>query len=123
MSLIFFQREADTHLWVRVRGSPTLQDLLSLVDEVAAVTRERGIGRVLFDLTFVEESPDEEGQAALGAHAARQLAHLERIASVVPPDKRTGRSERAARDAGADLSVFTDEREAVAWLTGPAVAT
>ncbi|MGE4243247.1 STAS/SEC14 domain-containing protein [Ramlibacter sp.] len=116
MSLILLQRDFGTHLWVRVKGAPSLDDLLSLVDEVAQTTRERGLRRLLVDLSLVESVPDGEGQTALGRHVAKQMAHLERMASVVPSDKRTGNSERAARAEGMQLQVFVDEEEARGWL-------
>jgi hypothetical protein len=52
----------------------------------------------------------------VGEEAARQLQHLQRIASLVPPDRLTRASEKTARRSGLNLTVFTSEEEAVAWL-------
>jgi hypothetical protein len=49
----------------------------------------------------------------------RQLRHLRRVASVVDADRITRASEKTARQAGMDLTVFTDEGEALAWLQRP----
>ena len=56
-------------------------------------------------------------RAHIGEETARQLQHLHRIASVVDPDRLTRASEKTAKRSGANLTVFTTEDEALAWLT------
>jgi hypothetical protein len=47
---------------------------------------------------------------------ARRLSHLQRVASVVPSQRRTGTSEKVANAQGIRLRVFVDEAQATAWL-------
>ena len=53
---------------------------------------------------------------SVGQQVVRHLPHLNRIASVVPGDRITRASEKTARQSGVNLTVFTSEAEAVAWL-------
>ena len=55
-------------------------------------------------------------QREIGLLAYRHLAHLEKVASLVPPDKLTRVSEAAARSQGMELKVFTNLPDAMEWL-------
>ncbi len=70
----------------------------------------------LFDLRGVEGELPAEDQVFLGELVGRNLSHLYRIASVVPVERLTRRSEGAARQLGVRLRVFTDDEEAAQWL-------
>ena len=56
-------------------------------------------------------------QFRIGVEAAASMSHLDRIASLVPPERITRVSEKAARRNGVNVRVFGDERAALAWLT------
>lgn len=45
------------------------------------------------------------------------MAHLRKLASLVPSDRITRASEKTAHRAGVSLMVFTSEAEAIRWLT------
>jgi hypothetical protein len=55
-------------------------------------------------------------QRALGLLAYHHLAHLEKVASLVPPEKLTRVSEAAARAQGMELRVFSELSDAIGWL-------
>lgn len=95
----------------------TFSWFLDAVSDIRQVTMGRPEARVLFDLTAVRRRPSLPEQTMLGEHVARQLAHLERAASIVGERERTGYSERAARALGMNLRVFTSAAEAIDWLT------
>jgi uncharacterized membrane protein len=44
---------------------------------------------------------------------------MRRIASVVPRERVTRVSEKAARRNGVNVRVFDDEQQAIAWLAAP----
>ncbi|HEX2545218.1 MAG TPA: hypothetical protein VHL79_10085 [Ramlibacter sp.] len=87
------------------------------LQEMAARTRQWGDRRLLINLLDVVGTFGPEQQRAIGLLAFRYLSHLERVASLVPPDKLTRVSEQAARSQGMELRVFTALPEAVGWLT------
>jgi hypothetical protein len=97
-------------------GEASLQDMKDFVDHVEQLTRTSGDRRVLADLTGVRETLKFTDHYAIGELVARRLAHLERLASLVPAARRTGTSEKVANGQGTLLRVFTDETAAVAWL-------
>lgn len=52
----------------------------------------------------------------IGELAATHLNHLQRIAMLVPPEKKTGVTEKEARRLGLDFRVFSQRGEAMEWL-------
>jgi SpoIIAA-like len=118
MSLDFAVEQREGYASVRVAGGPTLGQFLSFVHLVAVESVDWPAKRVLFDLRGVRTLTSFTDHYAVGEEAARQLGHLQRVASLVPPDRITRASEKTAQQAGANLRVFTDEAEAIAWLRG-----
>lgn len=101
----------------RLSGSPTLGQMLSCIELIAAETSGWQPPLLLVDLRQVDSLRSFTEQFAIGEHAASRLAHLAKVASVVPPERITRNSERPARKKGLNLLVFTSEEEAIAWLT------
>jgi len=95
----------------------TLRWLLAAVDELHQATIGRAGAKLLVDLRAINPPPSPVEQSILGEHVARQLAHLDKLASLVAEGTRTGMSERVARQLHLDLHVFTSEPDAVRWLT------
>jgi hypothetical protein len=102
---------------VRLDGEPSLGQFLSFIQLMGVETVDWPVRRVLFDLRGITTLRTFMEHYAIGQEAARHLQHLTRIASVVPPDRITRASEKTARQAGINLQVFTDEADAIAWLT------
>lgn len=103
---------------VGVAGPTSIRDFVELVSTVGQETVYWSDRRVLVDLRQVEGALTPTEQIFLGELVAQDLAHIERMASVVPPAQITHNSERAAQALGAQLWVFDDEADAIAWLTG-----
>ena len=118
MSLSFQVEHRENHSVVRIDGDPSLGQFLSFLQLMGVETAAFPHRRVLFDLRGVRTLTSFTDHYAVGEEAARQLGHLQRIASLVPPDRVTRASEKTAQQAGANLRVFTDEGEALAWLRG-----
>lgn len=98
-----------TSLAFRENVEPALQD-------IAQQTRRNGDRRLLVNLIDVVGTFGPEEQHAIGLLAVRYLSHLEKVASLVAPDKITRVSEQAARAQGMELRVFTALTDAVGWL-------
>ena len=117
MSLSFDVEHREGYAVVRIKGEPSLGQFLSLIQIIAVETAAWTTRRVLFDLRGIRTLTSFTDHYAIGEETARQLHHLHRIASVVDPDMITRASEKTARRSGVNLTVFTDEAEAVRWLT------
>lgn len=97
-----------------VTGQASLADMDSLIAAVGQASA--GDRRALVNLLAVRENLKFTDHYAIGELVARRLSHLERLASVVAAERRTGTSEKVATAHGTVLRVFVDEREACAWL-------
>lgn len=118
MSLTFEVEHRERYSVVRLAGEPSLGQFLSFMQLIGVETSGWPVKRVLFDLRGIRTLTTFTEHFAIGEEAARQLGHLHRIASLVPPDRITHVSEKTARRSGVNLTVFTDEAEAIAWLAG-----
>ena len=94
-----------------------LESAEPVLREMAQRTRQHGDRRLLINLMDVVGTLGPQEQHAIGLLAHRHLSHLEKVASLVPPDKLTRVSEGAARAQGMELRVFTSLLEAMDWLT------
>jgi hypothetical protein len=117
MSLEYTVNQREGYAVVRVKGEPSLAELLSFIQLMGTETTAWPTRRVLFDLRGVRSLTSFTDHFAIGEETARQLRHLHRIASIVDPDRITRASEKTARQSGANLSVFITEAEAIGWLT------
>jgi hypothetical protein len=108
------------YVQVQVEGPNSIGDFVDLVTNVGQETVFWSDRRVLVDLRRVQGRPTTDEQIFLGELVAQSLGHLERIASIVPPEQITHNSERAAQQLGTQLRVFDNEQDAVAWITAEA---
>lgn len=115
MALDIRIEDRTQYVRVSVTGTPTMAQMLELVDELARRSGSMRADRVLIDLRGVATLFGFMQQSSIGVRVAAKLPHL-KIASVVPHHRRTGVSERAARNEGGQLQVFTEEEAAVRWL-------
>lgn len=119
MSLKYRVVQRGSHVVVRVDGEPTLAEFIEFIRSVGAESQSWPSQRALIDLRSVRTLRTFTEHYAIGEEVARTLAHMERLASVVPADRLTRASEKMARQGGIDLTVFTSEGEAIEWLTRP----
>jgi hypothetical protein len=106
--------------WLRVEaaGPATLADHCGFVDLIAAVCAGAPHARALVDMQALLPQLSFTDHLQLGAYVAEKFKLLEKVATVVSPQARTGTSEKAAQKLGAHLRTFTDLDEAMAWLRG-----
>ena len=104
---------------VTVNGAPTLGQLLSMIHLLGVESETWQQDRVLVDLRGVVTPFDRMEQFRIGEEAAASLSHMDRIASLVPPERVTRVSEKAARRNGTNVRVFDREQEAIGWLEAP----
>jgi hypothetical protein len=103
---------------VEVTSLAFLENAEPAVREIAERTRHHGDRRLLINLMDVVGTFGPDQQREIEILAYRYLAHLERVASLVPPDKLTRVSEAAAQAQGLQLRVFTQLTDAIEWLVG-----
>ena len=94
-----------------------IEESVSVLEDLSRHTRASGARRLLINLLDVVGTFGRDEQLTIGLLAHRHLAHLERVASLVPEEKLTRVSEAAARAQGMELRVFTSLPDALAWLT------
>ena len=111
--------EAQHFVRVTITGSPALGQLLSIIHLLGVESETWPEHKVLFDLRGVATPYTPAEQFRVGEEAAASLSHMDRIASVVPPDRVTRVSEKAAQRNGTNVRVFDDEAAAIAWLRSP----
>jgi hypothetical protein len=103
-------------LHVIATGPATLEDIIGLIEAISENTLRTGTSRALVNLLGVKEGLKFTDHFSVGEQVARQLGHLDKLASVVPEDRRTGTSEKVANAKGMRLRVFTSETPALEWL-------
>ena len=94
-----------------------IEESVGVLEDLSRHTRASGARRLLINLLDVVGTFGRDEQLTIGLLAHRHLAHLERVASLVPEEKLTRVSEAAARAQGMELRVFTSLPDALAWLT------
>jgi hypothetical protein len=107
---------ADDHVIVTFSGAPTLDEFLSVLQEVGADSVAWPGSLVAVDLRGVTTPYTFTEQLRIGEAVARNLGHLRRVAAIVPPERITRVGEKAANRLGARTLVFANERDAVDWL-------
>lgn len=101
---------------VRLSGPATLEDYVALIGRVAEESRRAGDRRMLVDQLDIPGTLKFTDHFRIGEEVVRHLQHLERLATVVAPDKITRTSEKVAQRHGMQLRVFTSMNDAIHWL-------
>jgi hypothetical protein len=117
MTLQFQHQSLPGVLAFDVTGEAELADIIALIGDIAKLSLSSGDKRVLVNLLSVAEVLKFTDHYSVGEEVARKLTHLERLASVVPAERRTQTSEKVANAKGMRLRVFTTVPDAFAWLT------
>lgn len=107
---------------VQVAGPASIREFVELIATIGQETVYWSDRRVVVDLRQIDGELTPTEQIFIGELVAQDLAHIERMASIVPPVRLTRNSERAAQELGSQLRVFDDEDEALAWITADSVA-
>jgi len=100
----------------KATGKASIDEFIDLIELAARHTKETGDLAFLADLREVQGSLAFTEHFRIGEQVSRQLSHLQKVASVVPPSRRTGTSERVSQRMGMRLRVFEDIDEAIRWL-------
>ena len=116
MAISFEVEHRDKYSVVRVDGNPGLDEFVEFVKTLGTQSAGWSTRRLLVDMRGIRSLKTFTEHYAVGEAAARELAHLQRVASVVPPDRITRASEKTAQRAGFNLVVFISEGDAIAWL-------
>jgi len=101
---------------LELTGDASMEAFALRAAQAGEASRQRHDKCLLVNLTEVAGTLAFTEQFRLGKIAAAHFGHLEKLASVVPPDKITRTSEKVALSMGVQLRVFTSSVEAAAWL-------
>jgi hypothetical protein len=104
------------YVFVQATGEATLADLCGSADLVATLSRQKNYRRALVDMLGIRQHLSFTEHLQLGTYAANALAAMERVATVVTTENRSGTSEKAAQKSGLTLRTFTDLDEARRWI-------
>lgn len=106
----------SAYVLATVTGAPTIEEFLSMLQELGADSVAWDASAVLVDLRGVTAPYTFTEQLRIGEAVGRNLRHLRRSAALVPPERITRVGEKAANHTGATVRVFSDEAEALEWL-------
>ena len=104
---------------VALTGNPSIGQMLSMIHLLGVESETWKQTATLVDLRGVVTQYSQLEQFRIGEEAASSLSHMDKIASVVPPERITRMSEKAAQRNGVNVRVFDDERAAIVWLQEP----
>ena len=104
---------------IALTGSPSIGQMLSMIHLLGVESETWPEHKVLVDLRGVASQFTRPEQFRIGEEAAASLSHMEKIASVVPAERVTRVSEKAAQRNGVNVRVFDRERDAIEWLQEP----
>jgi hypothetical protein len=110
-----YRHEGD-HVVVTFGGWPSVEEFLSILQEVGADSVAWPESLVVCDLRGVGTEYSFTEQLRIGEAVGRNFAHLKRVAAVVAPDRITRVGEKVANRTGARALVFESEADAVGWL-------
>jgi hypothetical protein len=110
--------EGSGFVRISVAGAPTAPRLFNLLQRIVVESESRALSRVLVDATEVTPPTPTAEKFDIGAATARVLAGRVRLAVFALPEHVDHFFETVARNRGADVGVFTDEKTALAWLIG-----
>jgi hypothetical protein len=100
-----------------VAGPASLKNYFDLIEAAARETLENGDKIAMVDLRRVIGRLNFTDQFFIGDVVGQKLAHLERLASLVPGDPSSYNSETVANRKGLNLRSFDSEERALAWLS------
>lgn len=106
------------YVHVHVDGPSCIKDFVELISSVGQETALWSDRRLIVDLREVQGELSPPEQTFVGELVAQELAHIQRLASIVRPGQVTRNSENAAQQLGAELRVFDSENDAVNWIKG-----
>jgi hypothetical protein len=110
----------EGYLYVIFRGNPVLEDAVELLRQTRDAAADGGKKAVLIDIREIEGTLSIMERYSMGSLVADILQGL-RVALVgkEPLIDRDRFGENVAINRGAEIRIFTDPDQAVAWLKNP----
>ena len=99
-----------------VAGPPSLKNYFDLIESAAKESLSHGDKRLLNDLRAVTGRLSFTDQFFIGEIVGDKLAHIERLAVIVPDDPDSYNSPKVAQRKGMNIRSFASEEAAIAWL-------
>jgi hypothetical protein len=104
------------YLLVVVNGEWTTENIKQKLDEVKCEADDRKTHRLFLDLRLLKMPVYEFTRFQSAEYLARVFIPPFKIASLMLPENITLFAENVAVNRGANLKVFSDERQAIGWL-------
>ena len=104
------------YLEIGVAGTWSLENVYALIDATRDECDRLAVNRVLVDTRAMTGQPTEMGRFKGGVRTAEVLGGKIRVALLSRAELITRFGENAAVNRGANLRVWTDREEAIAWL-------
>jgi hypothetical protein len=99
-----------------VAGPPSLKNYFDLIERAAQETLAQRDKLALVDLRGVTGRLSFTDQLFIGDVVGDKLAHLHKVASLVPDNPDSYNSPKVAQRKGVNVRTFGSEHEAIAWL-------
>ena len=106
----------DGHAECRLEGLALLEGWERVLPRIGQATADAGDSALLIVIEGLVGFLGTPERQKVGELCADHLMHLRKVALLVPPQKLTGVTQRAARECGLDLRVFQDGAAARDWL-------
>ncbi len=100
----------------RLEGLALLEGWERILPQIGQATADAGDSTLIIVIEGLVGFLGTPERQKVGELAAQHLKHLRKVALLVPPQKVTGVTQRAARERGLDLRVFDDAAQALDWL-------
>jgi hypothetical protein len=107
---------------ITVQGSFAWKRIDGLLERIYAECERRGVRQVLVDATAIPVALTTTDRYTMGVAASARLDARLKVALLGAAVTIDGFGELVARNRGANVGVFTDERRALQWLLPPADA-
>lgn len=107
-----------THVRFNVSGPASLKNYFDLIEDAGRESLTHGDMLAVVDIRAVAGRLHFKDQFFIGELAAGKLAHLRKVATLVPQDPASYNSPKVASKLGLQMRSFADEQQALAWLLG-----
>jgi hypothetical protein len=113
---MFTCQNKGSHLFVEVSGLYSLELLMSTVHKVADHCREENLNKALIDLRNMQGDPSILDRYKVGIEIANVWGPRIKAAVIAKADVIDHMGENTAVNRGANLTVTSDEDQALKWL-------
>lgn len=109
-------KEFPGYLLATVLGQWEEADAKEEIEALREEAERLGITRILLDVRSLQAPKDQMIRFATGEHIAKTWPPPFKVVALAYPELKDGFTENVAVTRGANFTVVTDEKDAIAWL-------